>query len=209
MNQKNAWNELYMKHERVWDGFADILWITEHLNKGAEILELGSGNGKTLIPLIKEGYVCTGVDFSEYAVGRIKERLASTGEGEHCRLIVSDVMNLTQDLGAFDAVVMNYLLNHLTLNRAFELFEEIPQFLRENGLVFAEAFGPGDMRNSLNGKERNGIVYNYHTLEDWRRLGSDGLQLLKLEVLRREKNYEGQRVIREIIRGIWRIKSGH
>lgn len=209
MNQKDAWNNLYRQHERVWDGFADILWITEHLNKGAEILELGSGNGKTLISLLKKGYLSTGVDFSEYAVEHIKERLAGTEEEQRCRLIVSDVMNLPQDLGAFDAVVMTYLLNHLTLNRAFELFEEIPQFLRENGLVFAEAFGPGDMRNSADRRERNGIVYNYHTMEEWRELGGSGLQLLKLEVLRREKNYEGQRVIREIIRGIWKIRSGH
>jgi len=196
-----------MKHERTWDGFADILWITEHLNKGTEILELGSGNGKTLISLLKKGYLCTGVDFSASAVERIKERLASTEEERRCRLIVSDVFDLPADTGTFDAIVMTYLLNHLTLNRAFELFGEIPQLLKENGLVFAEAFGPGDMRNSLNGKERNGILYNYHTMDDWRKLGGDGLQLMKLEAVRKEKNYDGQRVIREIIRGIWRRKA--
>jgi len=196
-----------MKHERTWDGFADILWITEHLNKGTEILELGSGNGKTLISLLKKGYLCTGVDFSASAVERIKERLTSTEEERRCRLIVSDVFDLPADTGTFDAIVMTYLLNHLTLNRAFELFGEIPQLLKENGLVFAEAFGPGDMRNSLNGKERNGILYNYHTMDDWRKLGGDGLQLMKLEAVRKEKNYDGQRVIREIIRGIWRRKA--
>jgi len=204
VNQKNAWNELYMKHERVWDGFADILWITEPLNKGAEILELGSGNGKTLISLIKEGYVCTGVDFSERAVGRIKEQLASTGEGEHCRLIVSDVMNLPHGLGTFDAVVMTYLLNHIALNNAFKLFGEIPQLLKENGLVFVEAFGPGDMRNSVKGRKRNGILYNYHTIEDWKNLGGDGLELLDLKFLRKEKRYGDKHVTRESIRGIWK-----
>ncbi len=193
-----------MKHKRAWDGFADMLWITEHLKKGAEILELGVGNGKTLISLIKERYVCTGVDFSECAVGRIKERLLRTGEVERCRLIVSDVMNLPHDLGKFDAVIMIYLLNHLPLNHGRNLFESIPLLLKSGGMVFAEAFGPGDLRNSRGTKKRRGIMYRYHTIGEWKNLGGDGLELIDLKLLQREKRYGDKHVTRESIRGIWK-----
>ncbi len=204
MNQKDAWNNLYLKHRRAWDGFADTLWITEHLKKGAEILELGTGNGKTLISLLKDGYVCTGVDFSEAALERIKERIVGREESDRCRLIASDVKNLPQDMGRFDAVVMIYLLNHLTLKDVRNLFEKIPPLLEREGMVFAEAFGPGDMRNRNGQDTRKGIVYHYHTVEEWNTLAGDGLKLIDLKFLRREKRYGGQNVTRESIRGVWK-----
>jgi len=204
VNQKDAWNDLYIKHGRAWDGFADTLWITEYLKKGAKILELGAGNGKTLISLLKEGYVCTGVDFSEGAVERIKKRLVGTNEEGRCRLIVSDVTKLSEDIGKFDAVIMIYLLNHLTLNHAKNLFERIPLLLKRGGMTFAEAFGPGDLRNSRGIKKRREIMYRYHTIVDWRNLGGDGLEPIDLKFIRMEKRYGGESVTRESIRGVWK-----
>ena len=204
VKQRDAWNKLYLKHRRAWDGFADTLWITEHLKKGSEILELGSGNGKTLVSLLKEGYTCTGVDFSEAAVERIKERMAGTEEMARCRLIVSDVTDLPQDIGRFDAVVMVYLLNHLTLPEASALFERTPHLLKKGGMAFAEAFGPGDMRNSLGRTERRGIRYHYHAIEEWEKLEGGGLKMIDLRLLRREKRYGSKQIMRESIRGVWK-----
>lgn len=205
MNQIDAWNEFYRRNPRGWGGFADISWITEHLEKGATVLELGAGNGKTLIPLLKHGYGCTAVDFSEAALDRLKERLKRLGLAEDCTLIAADVRNLPGPLPQFDGVVMVHLLNHLSIDEMERLFIRLNELTKCGGLVFSETFGKEDMRNTGDGgvQERDGIIYRYHTREELMGLGTGHFRPLGIKSVRTEKRYGGKTAVREVVRAVW------
>ncbi|HXU69600.1 MAG TPA: class I SAM-dependent methyltransferase [Polyangia bacterium] len=58
----------------------DVRWYQalakKELKRGSDILELGCGSGRTLIPLARDGWRVTGVDNSATMLDRCRERLA-------------------------------------------------------------------------------------------------------------------------------------
>ncbi len=202
VDQKDAWNGFYLRNRWGWGGFADISWITRRLESGAKILELGTGNGKTFIPLCKKGYSCTGVDFSEVAVNQLRAGLSRISPNR-CRVMVADVLKLPEDMREFDAVVMIHLLNHLSLKETEKLLLQCTSLLGKGGLVFAEMFGPEDMRVSGKETERGGIKYRYHTPEEITALDIKGLRTPEVTIILRERRYGGKSGVRELLRFVW------
>lgn len=72
------------------------------LQPGAKVLDLCCGQGRHLIDLMRRGYDVTGVDLSEYMLGKCRE--AAAIEGLEPKLIVSDMrgIDFTEE---FDAVI--------------------------------------------------------------------------------------------------------
>ena len=71
-NQKEIWNNEYRANKDKWK--KETLIIPELL-RGKNVLELGVGNGKTLISILKQkpGKV-TAIDFSEEAINHCKSK---------------------------------------------------------------------------------------------------------------------------------------
>jgi SAM-dependent methyltransferase len=55
---------------------AEVLGPPERLPARASILELGCGSGRTLLPLVRDGYSVVGVDAAPAMLARCRERLA-------------------------------------------------------------------------------------------------------------------------------------
>jgi ubiquinone/menaquinone biosynthesis C-methylase UbiE len=130
-----SWDKRYVEGELPWDsGKPD-----EHLSgvieaysiKPGKALEIGCGTGTNSIWLAQHGFEVTGMDISQTAIAKAKEKAAAAGV--NCRLLVGDFM-VDQVLGAsFDFVYDRGCLH------VFEGVEELSRFAsRVRGVLASE-----------------------------------------------------------------------
>lgn len=95
------WNERYVTSDTPWDSGLPSENLVEMLKSGTikpcRALELGCGTGTNAIYLAKSGFDITGVDLSELAIKKAKEKAEK--EGVSAKFLLSDVTDLP-DLGA-------------------------------------------------------------------------------------------------------------
>ncbi len=124
---------------------------------GAEILELGCGEGYVGTLLAERGYAYTGVDVAESAVKKASERLLPFGGS--ARAGVADVLHLDMFADAsFDAAVDIACLHMLVVDNDRRLY------LREAFRVLKPGAPILFARESLDEKAFDGIVESY---EQW------------------------------------------
>ncbi|XP_076253055.1 EEF1A lysine methyltransferase 2 [Rhynchophorus ferrugineus] len=101
----------------IWFG-EDIVdkvtvWIIKHIPKTARIIDVGCGNGHTLIELANEGYTnLVGVDYSERAVilaQSIAENRGLNIKYSQCDILqgLNDVYDIVHDKGTYDAISLS------------------------------------------------------------------------------------------------------
>lgn len=97
------------------------------------VLELGSGYGRDLLFLQKQGFEVTGVELSAEGVRRARQRL----HGMKVRLFESDAISFLREQCdcAYDAVYSNLFLNmHFTHDEHLSLFSEISRVIKTGGV---------------------------------------------------------------------------
>ena len=114
------------------------------LGVGSRVLEIGCGEGGNLVPFLKLGCECYGVELSE---GNYQNALKFHQElpyREHLHLFNNDIYNVTySDIGGkFDVVFLRDVLEHIPEQEKF--LQHLKQFLQPNGVVFF-AFPPWRM----------------------------------------------------------------
>lgn len=108
------------------------------LPAGAKVLDAGCGSGTNSLWLARQGFSVTGVDFSEFALGKAKEQARSDGLAERIDLRVGDLTRLEFADAGFDAVFCIGVLMHIPDVEA--ALEELVRVLRPGGaLVIAES----------------------------------------------------------------------
>ncbi len=134
------WDERYADREGLF-GEAPNAFVASEAHRiptGSDVLELGAGEGRTLLGLARERDVAgTAVDFSEEALrtGRQwAERAGLSLETEQ-----ADVRTWTPSR-RWDAVVVTFL--QLLPDERPTLYETIRQCLRPGGVLIAEWFRP-------------------------------------------------------------------
>lgn len=108
----------------IWFGKSNTLkvirWINTELklNKNDKIIDIGCGNGMTLIELAKQGFEkLMGIDYSQKAVDLARE-VSKENNVSHIELKVCDILNsqdlnlptdfkLIHDKGTYDAISLN------------------------------------------------------------------------------------------------------
>ena len=154
----NIWDEKYVLHPSWWKGPYDISSVLRRVAAGADVLDVGCGTGRYLVPLHRNGFRAVGVDISREALVLLDPRYAR---------VLSDVHQLPVSDRSFDAVTCYGLLGHLTGNGRKKAVGEFFRVLRDCGLAFVEVLGRRDLRRSQGVKFtadtliRGGIQHHY------------------------------------------------
>jgi cyclopropane fatty-acyl-phospholipid synthase-like methyltransferase len=113
------------------DAPVELRLVTDRLDPGASVLDLGCGGGVPVARALAERFRVTGVDFSAEQVRRARANVP-TGTFHCC-----DVMDYQPEPAAFAAVTAFYLFFHLPREEQLELARRIHAWLRPGGLLLA------------------------------------------------------------------------
>lgn len=138
----------------------------QHLVENAKILDLGAGSGRTYSYFNKQNYEYIGLDFLK--------KMKDCAYNLHGKFpyIVDDMVNVKRYFSnnSLDAVFAVYSLFHLPKNDFNNLFSDVYDILKVNGLfLFTYQIGQGeDMADEpyLNEKGKNSLYMCYHTDEE-------------------------------------------
>ena len=158
------------------------------LAPGADVLDVGCGAGRHLVPLVRNGFRAVGADLSEQALALLDPRYSR---------VVADVQRLPFSDRSFDAVTCYGVLQHLTLAGQVKAVGELFRVLRHQGLAFVEVAGRLDMRYG-SGKRiapdtfvRGGIPHHYFSQSELHELfQSAGFAVLTLDDKVTKKQYD-------------------
>ncbi|MDD1762365.1 MAG: class I SAM-dependent methyltransferase [Methanothrix sp.] len=153
-----AWDRDYASRGRVWGGGVKDL---PRLPAGFRVLELGSGDGKTLAAMPCD-WEKVALDVSPQAL-----RLASRA-GTDASFILADASSLPLTNERFDAVFSFHVAGHLLAEQRAALSREVVRVLMPGGRLFFRDFAFDDMRAG-NGKmvepgtylRKNGIITHF------------------------------------------------
>lgn len=108
-----------------------------------KILEVGCGPGANLWYLAREGFSAYGVDGSETAIKRAKERLDIEYPGWEGELVVSDIGKLPFVDNYFDAVLDNEAVYCNSFDDSKAIYNEMSRVCKAGGKVHVRTFATG------------------------------------------------------------------
>ncbi len=164
LSQRESWEREYKKSPRLWKGAADLDSCPEG---GGTVLELGCGDGKTLLGLAESGRRVTGLDHSLTALKKCSARSKSS---DLIELIVGDVTNLPLADRSFEVILAFHIIDHLVEAERIEAVAEMERVLARGGRAVVRVFSTRDMRAG-EGREveggtllkGSGIICHYFT----------------------------------------------
>jgi SAM-dependent methyltransferase len=112
--------------------------FVELLPEGADVIELGCGNGTADTRELARRFRLTAVDLSEEQLRRARERVPAA------TFVHGDLTSLELASGSFDGVCALYALNHVPRELLAPLFERVHEWLRTGGLFLA-TLGANDL----------------------------------------------------------------
>ncbi len=142
-NQEKIWNIEYTKEEKLWK--KEVVNLPK-ICKNKEVLELGTGNGKTLISIIKQKpSKVIAMDFSSKSI-EISSNLFK--KEKNIKFLKADATYLPFKENSFEVIFARYILNNLIKKERLKAIKEIYRVLKEDGLLFFEDFALGDFRSA-------------------------------------------------------------
>jgi SAM-dependent methyltransferase len=121
---------------------AFVAAAAEPLPRGAEVVELGAGDGRNLIPLgQRRGFQGTAVDFAEAGLRRAQARAQTLGVS--LETVAADVRRWTPGARKWDAVIVTFV--QLLPHERPSLYRLIRQLLRPGGRLIGLWFRPAHL----------------------------------------------------------------
>jgi len=148
MKKIMAWNEIYKKrHEdytyyNLHEAHENLLSVAEFFKEHnvKQVLDLGCGVGRNLIPLVKLGFDVSGIDYADEAVKHTRELLRE----EH---LSADIVegNIHSTLpyrdNSFDALVSVQVIQHGYEQDVKHTISEIYRVVKPGGEIFITVSG--------------------------------------------------------------------
>ena len=162
-------------------------WLPKR--KEARILELCCGTGRLTLPIAKEGYDITGVDFTASMLERARAKAAQ--EGLNVSFIQADIRVL--DLSKkYDLIFIPFnSIHHLYQNDDLaKTLQVVKDHLQEGGLFMLDCFNP-DLQLIVEGEKEQKEIAKYTT--------DDGRKVLIKQVMRYETHSQITRIARHYI----------
>lgn len=116
---------------------AFVVQETPRLPEGAEVLDLGAGEGRNAVWLAEQGFRVTALDYAE--AGLAKTRALAAARGVAVETVLADAAYWSPDR-PWDALVCTFV--HLRLGERLRLYTAMQAALRPGGLLIAEWFRP-------------------------------------------------------------------
>ena len=147
---RDAWNRDYSVRGRRWAGLSERL---PPVSGSDRVLEIGCGDGKTLVALAGtgrsppgndgEGPEIVGLDFSMAAL-----RLCSHAAGGYANitLVCADGSSLPFADSSFDTVLLIHVLGHALYPSRVLICQEAGRVVRTKGLIIIRVFSANDFR---------------------------------------------------------------
>ena len=153
-------------------------------NKNAGILELCCGTGRLTIPLAREGYVISGVDYTASMLEQAKDKAIQ--EGLTVEFIEADIRTLALD-EQFDLIFIPFnSIHHLYTNQdLFKAFQTVKKHLKKDGLFLFDCFNP-NIRFIADGEKDQKEIASYTT--------EDGRSIMIKEAMRYESKTQINRI---------------
>ena len=137
-NQADIWDRLYSQNLALKKETATL----PKLLKGKSVLEVGVGNGKTLISILRQNPKSVlAIDFSQEALNSASKLVKS----EKLEFLKADITQLPFK-EEFDVIVCYYTLNNLLEQDRKKAINSIYNALKEKGKIIFEDFAVGDFR---------------------------------------------------------------
>jgi ubiquinone/menaquinone biosynthesis C-methylase UbiE len=164
-----AWDKEYLSRGRIWAGAVKDL---PPLPVGSLVLELGSGDGKTLAAM-PSSWIKVALDVSPEAL-----RLARRSRLD-ASFILADACSLPLANQRFDAVFAFHVAGHLLADERVALASEVARVLKPRGRLFFRDFsfedmrtGQGEMVETGTFRRKNGILTHFFREDEAKRLFS-------------------------------------
>jgi len=174
----------------IYDGMntnlADLQFYKRWLpkNKDARILELCCGTGRLTLPIAKDGYDISGVDYTSSMLEQAKAKAAK--EGLEVEFIEADIRTL--DLQEkYDLIFIPFnSIHHLYKNEdLFKAFNAVKNHLKKGGLFLLDCFNP-NIQFIVEGEKEQKEIAEYTT--------SDGREVLIKQIMRYENKTQINRI---------------
>ncbi len=137
MQERHLHSDQYFE-EQVYTSKNHIIPFIEgihELQAGAEVLEIGCGEGGNLKPFLDRGCRTTGIDLNEDKIAKAKKIYAGHPDNELMTLIAEDIYNVGGSFdGKFDVIMMRDVLEHIHDHDRFLKYAK--RFLKPGGLFF-------------------------------------------------------------------------
>lgn len=189
---EEAWD---MKHEEGWhrkqseEPFLKNFIEERKEEIGQEILDIGSGRGRNLIPLAERGYNVTGLDISKEGLRRTKERLL---ESElEADLVQGKTSELPFEDKSFDFVFSIGTIHHNKWEDIEKSFKEANRVLRDDKYFLFQGRSVKDNDRPKKQVEdfgftavdtegnKEGVIQHYFTEEELIKLaGENGFEIV-------------------------------
>ncbi len=157
-------------------------WLPK--NKDARILELCCGTGRLTLPIAKDGYNISGVDYTSSMLEQAK--LKASEEGLEVAFIEADIRTL--DLPEkYDLIFIPFnSIHHLYKNEdLFKAFNTVKNHLKEGGLFLLDCFNP-NIQLMVEGEKEQKEIAEYTT--------NDGREVLIKQIMRYENKTQINRI---------------
>ena len=141
---------IFDRFARFYDGdyrnYEDDLPLIADLaeENGGQLLELGCGTGRVLLPLAEMGYTLIGIDLSAELLEVSRHKLSQTPFANQVTLIQEDLRNFDLPNQQFDFVfcVSNTLMHLTTQTEQLAALRMAHHHLREDGALLIDLFNP-------------------------------------------------------------------
>ncbi|MGA1848811.1 MAG: class I SAM-dependent methyltransferase [Thermoplasmatota archaeon] len=200
----DAWERWYRSNPVHWKG---SLLPLPRLREGARVLDVGCGDGSTLIQAAEAGYVPSGIDLSKTALERARERVEA--RGFDVRLMEGNILEKAELLGKFDCILLHHVLDSMLEDNRRKVVSIAGKMLEKDGLVSFQDYSVNDMRSGK-GKEieagtflrKDGLFVHFFTMEEVSDLFR-GFRVLELKETQWEQSRGRGSMVRSRIGGLF------
>ena len=157
-------------------------WLPK--NADAKILELCCGTGRLTIPIAKDGYDITGIDYTSSMLEQAK--LKAFEAGLDIRFIEADIRTLNLQ-EKYDLIFIPFnSIHHLYKNEdLFKALSVVKNHLKGGGLFLLDCFNP-NIQYIVEGEKEQKEIANYTT--------NDGREVLIRQTMRYDKTTQINRI---------------